>query len=73
MTEAVAQASFDWKAALTDFSSLLNMEPVGNESKIWMNKSHNLRDGLLKFVSWIEYKLDPSISWKTQKLSKQFL
>jgi hypothetical protein len=37
------------------------VEPVGNESKIWMEKSHEVRNSLFKLVSWIEKKLDPSI------------
>jgi len=46
----------------SDFSSLLNMESVGNESEIWVEESHNVGHLQFEFVSWVEKELDPSLS-----------
>ena len=38
----------------TDFSTLLNVEPEGHESNVWMDKSHDVRDLDLELISWVE-------------------
>jgi len=46
----------------TNLSSLLNMESVCHKSKIWVEKSHKVRDLKLELVSWVEKELNPSLS-----------
>jgi hypothetical protein len=50
-----------YRAILTNFSGLFNMESISDESNIWMNKSHELRNGTLQRVSWGEINFNPSI------------
>lgn len=56
---------------LTDFSSLLNMESVGNESEIWVEESHNVGHLQFEFVSWVEKELDPSKKEKKVSLKME--
>jgi len=36
------------------------MESVCHKSKIWVEKSHKVRDLKLELVSWVEKELNPS-------------
>jgi hypothetical protein len=44
----------------TYFSSLFDMESVGDKGKVWVNKSHELADTLLNGRSWVEEHFDPA-------------
>lgn len=46
---------------LTDFSGLLHVESVRHEGQVWVHEADEIRDSLLKGVSWVEDKLDPAV------------
>jgi hypothetical protein len=52
---------------LTDFSSLLDVESVGDESEVGVDKSERLGDVLLDVVARVENQLHPSTEKKHNK------
>ena len=46
---------------LTAFSAFLNMESIGDESNIWVHKSHRLGSDFFNSSSWSEDQFNPSI------------
>ena len=46
--------------SLTNFSCLLDVEPVRDERKVGVDEAHELRDSLLDGVAGVEEHLDPA-------------
>lgn len=58
--QAIKAAIKKKRGTLTDFSGLLYVESVGDESEVGVDESQSLGHVLLHVVAGVEYKLQPA-------------